>query len=72
MNVEVLEAKKITILNSVFDSAERVAGDIRYSKKTALLKARMRAGSAAIRLLSIGIFRKKVTWMLFDLKFRRV
>ena len=38
MNVEVLEAKKITILNSVFDSAELVAGDIRYSEKNSAFK----------------------------------
>jgi hypothetical protein len=38
MNVEVL---KFIILNSLFDSAELVAGDIRYSKKTAVLRKRV-------------------------------
>lgn len=65
MNVEVLKAIKIR--NSKF----RVRYSI-FNKISALLKACTSAESAAIQLPSTEIFEKKVTWMLFDLKFKRV
>jgi len=63
MNVEVLKTIK------VHNSKLRV----RYSKKlSAFLKAWISAGTAPNRLPSFGILEKRVTWIMFDLKFREV